>query len=159
MGAWYALAPRCERPTACVDGPTRRIRSVQIDRGGTEDLASGDVNEDGAAVCQGGVACASVLHRSPGLPSGGGDLVHQFTEPDSLFVTSARGHLEVLQRIDDHGIVWIRAHHTEGDCGCLEHHVDVRRLVRPAACRNTSTAEDVMACAAAVTQAYLNDAI
>src|ERR1700685_2109910 len=121
MGAWYRLAPRRERSAACTDGPTRRIRTVQIDWGGTEDLASGDVNEDGAAVCQRGVACAAVLHRSPGLPSGSGDHVHQLPEPDSLFVMSARSHLEVFQRVDDYRIIWIRAHHTEGDRGRLEH--------------------------------------
>src|ERR1700730_11805732 len=52
MRAWYRLAPGRERPAAGVDGPTSRIRTVQIDRRGTEDLASSDVNEDRAAVCQ-----------------------------------------------------------------------------------------------------------
>src|SRR5260370_3443121 len=38
MGAPDGPAPRCERPAACADGPTKRVRPVPIDLGSTERL-------------------------------------------------------------------------------------------------------------------------
>ncbi len=141
------------------DGPTRRVGGIELDRRGTDDPAVPHVDMKRPAVGQVGIAHGAVLLPCAVLPPRGTHQMHELSEPDRAAIRAGRAGLEILQRIDDDGVVRIGIDHGERGLHAREHHFRVRPGMRARHAGDRAILEDIVPAKAAVSHAQLHHAV